>query len=161
MAGYFSNHSNQSRFLASSTSSQSATTTTQAPTPSNSNPTGPPRSRLPSSKHFSTSLLTSNEEHPKPQEKYSSKSPSSTNGAEVHPLRNTYVRNLLRRVKDIRVLTNAISLFNRWIFWFRQQRAPGNKIISYEEGIKKISACSSVSLPTCLWTSTFAHEDVL
>jgi translation initiation factor 4E len=32
-----------------------------------------------------------------------------------------------------------------WIFWFRQQRAPGNKITSYEEGIKKISAFSSVS----------------
>lgn len=32
-----------------------------------------------------------------------------------------------------------------WVFWFRQQRAPGNKITNYEEGIKKISAFSSVS----------------
>lgn len=32
------------------------------------------------------------------------------------------------------------------MFWFRQQRAPGNKITNYEEGIKKISAFSSVSL---------------
>lgn len=35
--------------------------------------------------------------------------------------------------------------FDRWIFWFRQQRAPGNKLVSYEEGIKKISTISSVS----------------
>lgn len=33
-----------------------------------------------------------------------------------------------------------------WVFWFRQQRAPGNKITSYEEGIKKIASFSSVSL---------------
>jgi translation initiation factor 4E len=31
-----------------------------------------------------------------------------------------------------------------WVFWFRQQRAPGNKIISYEEGIKRVAAFSSV-----------------
>ena len=34
----------------------------------------------------------------------------------------------------------------RWVFWFRQQRAPGNKITNYEEGIKKISPFSSVRL---------------
>ncbi|KIJ20726.1 hypothetical protein PAXINDRAFT_165590 [Paxillus involutus ATCC 200175] len=32
----------------------------------------------------------------------------------------------------------------RWVFWFRQQRAPGNKITNYEEGIKKIASFSSV-----------------
>jgi hypothetical protein len=42
-------------------------------------------------------------------------------------------------------MTGAIVLSRRWIFWFRQQRAPGNKLVSYEEGIKKISAFSSVS----------------
>jgi translation initiation factor 4E len=39
-----------------------------------------------------------------------------------------------------------------WVFWFRQQRAPGNKIISYEEGIKKVSAFSSVESFWSLWT---------
>ncbi|KAJ6553080.1 translation initiation factor eIF 4e-like domain-containing protein, partial [Mycena capillaripes] len=31
-----------------------------------------------------------------------------------------------------------------WVFWFRQQRAPGNKLLSYEEGIKRVGAFSSV-----------------
>ncbi|KAG2367974.1 eukaryotic translation initiation factor 4E class II [Suillus spraguei] len=35
-------------------------------------------------------------------------------------------------------------LRNTWVFWFRQQRAPGNKITNYEEGIKKIASFSSV-----------------
>jgi translation initiation factor 4E len=39
-------------------------------------------------------------------------------------------------------LTNVY--FIRWVFWFRQQRAPGNKITNYEEGIKKIASFSSV-----------------
>ncbi|KDR80584.1 hypothetical protein GALMADRAFT_60856 [Galerina marginata CBS 339.88] len=39
-----------------------------------------------------------------------------------------------------------------WVFWFRQQRAPGNKIISYEEGIKKIAAFSSAESFWSLWT---------
>jgi len=39
-----------------------------------------------------------------------------------------------------------------WVFWFRQQRAPGNKITSYEEGIKKVSAFSSVESFWSLWT---------
>jgi len=38
------------------------------------------------------------------------------------------------------------------VFWFRQQRSPGNKIISYEEGIKKITAFSSVESFWGLWT---------
>ena len=42
-------------------------------------------------------------------------------------------------------LTTGAIVSSRWIFWFRQQRAPGNKIVSYEEGIKKISTFSSVS----------------
>ncbi|KAF7296337.1 Translation initiation factor eIF4e [Mycena chlorophos] len=40
--------------------------------------------------------------------------------SEVHPLRNT------------------------WVFWFRSQRSPGNKLLSYEEGIKRIAPFSSV-----------------
>ncbi|KAJ8508909.1 hypothetical protein ONZ45_g8867 [Pleurotus djamor] len=43
-------------------------------------------------------------------------------------------------------------LKNTWVFWFRQQRTPGNKIISYEEGIKKISAFSSVESFWSIWT---------
>jgi translation initiation factor 4E len=41
----------------------------------------------------------------------------------------------------------------RWVFWFRQQRAPGDKIKNYEEGIKKIGAVSSVE---SFW-SVFTH----
>jgi len=51
-------------------------------------------------------------------------SPSETkslNGVALHPLHNT------------------------WVFWFRQQHAPGSKVLNYEEGIKKISSFSSVS----------------
>lgn len=40
----------------------------------------------------------------------------------------------------------------RWVFWFRQQRAPGNKITNYEEGIKKISAFASVESFWSLWS---------
>ncbi len=131
MANYFSNHS-QSRFLANSSS---PTTTQQAQQPP------PPRSRLPTSKHFSTSVTTNSvSERSVSKEKVTSSNGSSVNGsASVHPLRNTYVRNLPPRMR-FRVLTFVC----RWVFWFRQQRAPGNKIASYEEGIKKISAFSSV-----------------
>ncbi|KAK0467216.1 eukaryotic translation initiation factor 4E class II [Desarmillaria tabescens] len=90
----------------------------------------PPRSRLPTSKHFSTSVATNSvSERSVSKEKVTSSNGSSVNGsASVHPLRNT------------------------WVFWFRQQRAPGNKIASYEEGIKKISAFSSVESFWSLWT---------
>jgi len=123
MANYFSNHS-QSRFLPNSIASGNSSTTTAQPPP---NPqAAAPRSRLPSSKHFSTSVSNSASAE---RSKESSPSSSSSNGTvAVHPLRNT------------------------WVFWFRQQRAPGNKIISYEEGIKKISAFSSVESFWSLWT---------
>jgi hypothetical protein len=35
---------------------------------------------------------------------------------------------------------------SRWVFWFRQQRAPGNKVVNYEEGIKRVSSFNSVLL---------------
>ncbi|KAJ7576909.1 translation initiation factor eIF4e [Mycena floridula] len=96
-----------------------------ASVPSPAQPVPAPRSRLPASKHFSTSVSTTAlSEGSKPKEKL-----TTTNDAvSVHPLRNT------------------------WVFWFRQQRSPGNKIISYEEGIKKISAFSSVESFWPLWT---------
>ncbi|KAF8920844.1 eukaryotic translation initiation factor 4E member 2 [Mucidula mucida] len=120
MANYFSNHS-QSRFLANS-STPSATASIAVPANG--------RSRLASSKHFSTSVTaTGVVERSSSTEKAASSNGSSTNGSpSVHPLRNT------------------------WVYWFRQQRAPGNKIVNYEEGIKKISAFSSVESFWSLWT---------
>ncbi|KAF9269055.1 translation initiation factor eIF4e [Marasmius fiardii PR-910] len=122
---YFSNHS-QSRFLPNSTPSFSQQQQQQHQQQSaNSHPTAP-RSRLPSSKHFSTSVsssLTSDRENT------SIIQGSSSNGSPtIHPLKNT------------------------WVFWFRQHRAPGNKITNYEEGIKKISSLSSVESFWSLWT---------
>ncbi|KAG9017167.1 hypothetical protein FRB90_001519 [Tulasnella sp. 427] len=35
-------------------------------------------------------------------------------------------------------------LRNTWVFWFRQQRGPSNKNVNYEEGIKRVTAFSSV-----------------
>ncbi|KAF8075042.1 translation initiation factor eIF4e [Lyophyllum atratum] len=103
MANYFSNHSHPS--------------TNQANPVTNAHPPIPqpaaPRSRLPSSKHFSTSVSTTNTVE---RSKETSPNTTSPNGTAPHPLRTT------------------------WVFWFRQQRAPGNKIVNYEEGIKKISA---------------------
>jgi len=58
-------------------------------------------------------------------------SPSETkslNGVALHPLHNT------------------------WVFWFRQQHAPGSKVLNYEEGIKKISSFSSVESFWSIWT---------
>ncbi|KAG7093951.1 hypothetical protein E1B28_007584 [Marasmius oreades] len=119
---YFSNHS-QSRFLPNSAPSSSQQ---QQPQQQPANPQPTPRSRLPSSKHFSTSVsssLNADREHT------SATQGSSSNGSTtIHPLKNT------------------------WVFWFRQHRAPGNKITNYEEGIKKISSLSSVESFWSLWT---------
>lgn len=96
---------------------------TQTQTQSQPQPTVPPqqqpvsesRPRPPVSRHFSTSLATRD---PEPaQAKHAGYSPLP---ATVHPFRHT------------------------WVFWFRQQRAPGNKITNYEEGIKKVASFSSV-----------------
>ncbi|ESK97783.1 eukaryotic translation initiation factor 4e member 2 [Moniliophthora roreri MCA 2997] len=116
---YFSNHS-QSRFLANSVPQYQQQQQSGVGQPAT------PRSRLPSSKHFSTSVSSSTLERSSSKENNSSGHGSPSNG--IHPLRNT------------------------WIFWFRQHRAPGNKIINYEEGIKKISAFSSVESFWSLWT---------
>ncbi|KAJ6622278.1 translation initiation factor eIF 4e-like domain-containing protein [Mycena sp. CBHHK59/15] len=88
-----------------------------APTAPTSNPHSvhAPATRARStSKHFSTSVAAAAADEPKAKD-----SEDDVRDA-VHPLRNT------------------------WVFWFRQQRAPGNKIISYEEGIKRVAAFSSV-----------------
>jgi len=133
MAGYFSNHS-QSRFLANSNVGSNTTTSTTTATPATATsptaPAPPPtaRARAPSSKHFSTFVHTAAaDEKAQGRDKTASSSPNGAS-ATVHPLRHT------------------------WVFWFRQQRAPGNKITNYEEGIKKISAFSSVESFWSLWT---------
>ncbi|CCM02558.1 uncharacterized protein FIBRA_04661 [Fibroporia radiculosa] len=99
------------------------TSTTQTQT--TANPPSATRPRAPSSKHFSTTLSG--------DEKIQNKDKPSANGSPngsplVHPLRHT------------------------WIFWFRQQRGPGTKITNYEEGIKKVSAFSSIESFWSLWT---------
>ncbi|KAI0369144.1 eukaryotic translation initiation factor 4E class II [Pilatotrama ljubarskyi] len=143
MAGYFSNHS-QSRFLANSTPNSASTTTTTTTT-QNAPPATPaaqPRSRVTSSKHFST-FVSSTSGDEKAQGKDKASGNGTANGSlSVHPLRNTYVRML-------------------WVFWFRQQRAPGNKITNYEEGIKKISAFSSVESFWSLWTHVHPPSSLL
>jgi len=135
MAGYFSNHS-QSRFLANSgtgTSQTNATAGVHAAPQQAAIQSTLSRSRAPS-KHFSTSVSTSGDEKLLTKEKAASNGPA--NGA-VHPLRNT------------------------WVFWFRQQRHPGNKITNYEEGIKKISAFSSVESFWSIWTHLYPPSGLL
>jgi len=73
------------------------------------------RARSTSKPHFSTSVDAHAHAHGEGRE-----GEEDVPNLHVHPLRNT------------------------WVFWFRQQRAPGNKIISYEEGIKRVAAFSSV-----------------
>ena len=97
MAGYFSNHSQQSRFLANSNNNASSqtTTTTAAQSPASANPVSAVRPRVPSSKHFSTFVSTASGD-----EKTAGKDKAAGNGTSngtvsVHPLRNTYVRRLL------------------------------------------------------------------
>jgi translation initiation factor 4E len=134
MNSYFSNYS-QSRFPTSShanvTNSSSTTTTVTAPT----KPTG-----VPSSGRFSTSVSMSSIE-----DKLLVRDKShSGNGtpASVHPLRNTYVRAIARSL--LSDSSDSVHSLYSWVFWFRQQRAPGNKTLNYEEGIKKVAAFSSV-----------------
>ncbi|KAJ7114861.1 translation initiation factor eIF 4e-like domain-containing protein [Mycena epipterygia] len=113
---YFSNHSSQSRFLAISSSSTSAASSSGTPPPSQAAPQSHPTPGQPQGRARSTSkhFSTSVEAHEGRESDEDEQIPN------VHPLRNT------------------------WVFWFRQQRAPGNKIISYEEGIKRVAAFSSV-----------------
>ncbi|THH09903.1 hypothetical protein EW145_g1691 [Phellinidium pouzarii] len=82
----------------------SATATAAASNPMSGRP------RAPSSRHFSTSVSTNSSGDEK--EKLGGIRDGASNGltrTTPHPLRTT------------------------WVFWFRQQRAPGNKIVNYEE----------------------------
>jgi len=87
MANYFSNHS-ASRFLANNSHASSTATATQPMTPAQPSPG--PRPRIPSSKHFSTTVNTSQPALSK--DSAASSTPSSATAMQVHPLRNTYVR---------------------------------------------------------------------
>ncbi|KAJ6553077.1 translation initiation factor eIF 4e-like domain-containing protein [Mycena capillaripes] len=131
---YFSNHSSQSRFLAISAASAASANTSSHP--SSVNPasvntasappttlhkqTVPGRARA-TSKHFSTSVAGEERKGGALREEEEvALGDLEVPRVTVHPLRNT------------------------WLFWFRQQRAPGNKLLSYEEGIKRVAAFSSV-----------------
>jgi len=127
MANYFSNLSStstQSRFLSNKDKDSSQVSSTTTVVTATTGVTPPP-SRV-SSKHFSTTL--SDEHKASVREKCPAASSAGLPTLSVHPLRST------------------------WVFWFRQQRAPGNKITNYEEGIKKISAFASVESFWSLWT---------
>ncbi|KAI0047857.1 translation initiation factor eIF4e [Auriscalpium vulgare] len=143
MSGYFSNlSSTQSRFLANKDKDAgSSTMTTTAATPAAPAPTLRPRV---SSKHFSTSLSDGD----RGAAKEKTPAPSTATAQPPHPLRNTYAACSCVLVFDLCAHVASRS----WVFWFRQQRAPGNKITNYEEGIKKISAFSSVESFWSLWT---------
>lgn len=52
-------------------------------------------------------------------------------------------------------------LRNTWVFWFRQQRAPGNKVVSYEEGIKKIAPFSSVESFWSIYTHLYPPSSLV
>ncbi|KAJ7854041.1 hypothetical protein B0H14DRAFT_3652111 [Mycena olivaceomarginata] len=129
-AGYFSNHSAHSRFLAISASASSSATSPPAALPQapNSTPTTASNAQIAgkapggwarsTSKHFSTSVEAHGHGHGHGDEEEDGAAPLPS----VHPLRNT------------------------WVFRFRQQRTPGNKIVSYEDGIKRVAAFSSVRL---------------
>ncbi|KAF8637632.1 hypothetical protein AX17_002701 [Amanita inopinata Kibby_2008] len=131
MANYYSNHS-QSRFLANNSNSANSNPSADGAgaTGSATGANSASRSRLTSSKHFSTTVSTSTSVERAARSKESPQNPSQslTSNSNIHPLRNT------------------------WIFWFRQQRSPGNKALNYEEGIKKISSFSSVESFWSLWT---------
>ncbi|KAH9990925.1 eukaryotic translation initiation factor 4E class II [Russula vinacea] len=130
MANYFSNlsaTSTQSRFLSNKDKdSQISSTTVVTTTTASFSGATPPPARVPS-KHFSTTL-SDEQKGSAVREKSPAAASSGLPTLSVHPLRST------------------------WVFWFRQQRAPGNKITNYEEGIKKISAFASVESFWSLWT---------
>jgi translation initiation factor 4E len=108
MAGYFSNHS-QSRFLTNSSSSANREQSPVPPTAAVTNPPTTQRSRLPSSKHFSTSVSTSSVDEKSIAKEKVALGNGPTNGSPpVHPLRNTYVRILPRVGNEENVIDTLI-----------------------------------------------------
>jgi translation initiation factor 4E len=116
--GYYSNHS---RLPSGADAPARATAGAQA----RSAAPDPPRPRaMPSSRHFSTSV-----EPARP--------PGADGGPGVHPLRTTCVPCPRPRDRSRHLRPRS------WVFWYRQQRAPGDKIRDYEEGLRRIGAVSS------------------
>jgi len=113
MANYFSNHS-ASRFLANSSHASSTATATHSTAAASqaAQPSPGPR-RIPSSKHFSTTVNTSQPAVSK--DSAASSTPSSATTMQVHPLRNTYVR-IYSRVND-RILFK-LAFFSDGYFGF-------------------------------------------
>lgn len=112
---YFSNHS----------SSQHAHTTTESAPPA-STTTILPRQRTSSSSLRSKLSL------------------SISNSSDVASSLFTNTNGAASALKASSTIPYPTPLRSTWVFWFRQQRNPGNKITNYEEGIKKVAAFSSV-----------------
>ncbi|KAF6761510.1 translation initiation factor eIF4e [Ephemerocybe angulata] len=142
-SNYFSNHSVSSRFPAS----PATTSNPSQPAPTPSQPTTPAatqRSRLPSSKHFSTSL--SNGERSKSKD--SSETSSAVSTPKVHPLRNTYVRT----PSNTHGLASLQLFSTDGSFGSASNDRPGTKSLIMRRGFKKISAFGSVESFWSLWT---------
>jgi hypothetical protein len=63
---------------------------------------------------------------------------------------STELRSILSEIRQFSLfpifrIRLSVPIAFRWVFWFRQQHAPGSKVLNYEEGIKKIASFSSVS----------------
>ncbi|KLO19089.1 eukaryotic translation initiation factor 4E [Schizopora paradoxa] len=145
MAGSFTNAS-QSRFLSNS---QNASNTASNGAASSPGGLPRPRSRVLSTRQFSTSSAGGGES-------------TSSSGDEKAAKKVSKEKLVLSSgprlslsgagVGGIGGLVPRHPLHHTWVFWFRQHRAPGNKIVNYEEGIKKISTFGSIESFWSLWT---------
>jgi len=121
-------------------SSLSHTSTEQQSLPQSTNPSAYPRQRTSSSNlrtnSSKLSLSISASADTKERERVLSS----------HPATNTNGVNGAATPKGGVSYTSPgpTPLRHNWVFWFRQHRAPGNKITNYEEGIKKITSFGSV-----------------
>ncbi|KAG8931445.1 hypothetical protein FRC02_002724 [Tulasnella sp. 418] len=145
---YFSNHSQHS--ISSDTSNSPATTTTatvQRPRAQQSS-----SSLRSTSKHFSLSVSNANSSNginntgDNQKDKSTSPSNGGGTGASAASGGGTGTAGPVGPK-----MTGPTPLRCTWVFWFRQQRAPG-KTANYEEGIKKVAAFSSVESFWCLHT---------
>jgi hypothetical protein len=64
------------------------------------------------------------------------------------------IREYVRRVRLLYVYrrkADTHTCVHSWVLWFRQQRTPGSRIVGYEDGIKRVTAFSSIE---SLWALT-------
>ncbi|KAK7031998.1 eukaryotic translation initiation factor 4E [Favolaschia claudopus] len=121
MSSYFSNHSSNSRFLSISNSNITVAAAAAAPPPS------------------STATTTT---APSPPKSSASQSAGRARSTSKHFSTSVDAHSEARKVVDEEAdvaLASVHPLRNTWVFWF-QQRTPGNKLISYEEGIKRVAS---------------------